>query len=234
MTRFIAACICALVCLFSTPGAEARQRHKTYAAHPDCNVTMPCEGVAPSVRGERIAKRLGFGAAQKVYTPRVSRSESRPRANPQGKLAGSNGRAEEINPPANNVKHLGVKTASKEITPSYGPAVLAGAVQRVAAAIVAHPTGCPRSAFCGCGAAVRIFGAPIRSLWLAANWFKFPRTAPAPGTVAVRKHHVFVLEADLGGGVWQVYDANSGRHQTRIHARSIAGYAIVNPRGGAA
>ena len=97
------------------------------------------------------------------------------------------------------------------------------------ATIVAHPEGCPRSAFCGCGAAVRVFGQPIRSLWLAANWFKFPRSVPAPGTVAVRQHHVMVLEADLGGGIWRVYDANSGGHATRIHARPIAGYTIVNP-----
>ena len=87
---------------------------------------------------------------------------------------------------------------------------------------LAHPAGCPSRAFCGCGAAVRVFGAPIRSLWLAANWFKFPRAAPSAGMVAVRRHHVFVLEAYLGGDTWQVYDANSGRHQTRIHARSIA------------
>lgn len=96
--------------------------------------------------------------------------------------------------------------------------------------VVEHSAGCPRSAFCGCGAAVRVFGHSVRELWLAANWFKFPRTAPAPGMVAVRRHHVMVLEADLGGGVWQVYDANSGRHLTRVHARSIAGYAVVNPR----
>lgn len=99
--------------------------------------------------------------------------------------------------------------------------------------IVAHPSGCPRRAFCGCGAAVRIFGRPIRSLWLAANWFRFPRTSPAPGTVAVRRHHVFVLEHHIGGSVWQVYDANSGGRRTRIHARSIAGYVIVQPTGGA-
>src|SRR6185312_7476981 len=100
---------------------------------------------------------------------------------------------------------------------------------RETASIVAHPKGCPSRAFCGCGAAVRVLGTPIRSLWLAANWFKFPRTSPAPGMVAVRRHHVFVLEADLGNGQWQVYDANSGGHATRIHARSIAGYTIVNP-----
>lgn len=97
--------------------------------------------------------------------------------------------------------------------------------------VVSHPAGCPSRAFCGCGAAVRVFGSPIRSLWQAAAWFKFPRSAPAAGMVAVRRHHVFVLEAHLGGDQWQVYDANSGGRQTRIHARSIAGYAIVNPHG---
>lgn len=96
-------------------------------------------------------------------------------------------------------------------------------------AIVAHPAGCPSRAFCGCGAAVRVFGSPLRSLWLAANWFRFPHVAPSVGMVAVRRHHVMVLEADLGGGVWTVYDANSGSHATRIHARSISGYTIVNP-----
>ena len=96
--------------------------------------------------------------------------------------------------------------------------------------LTSHPTGCPRVAFCGCGAAVHVFGHPVRELWLAANWYKFPRSNPGPGMVAVRRHHVFVLEADLGGGIWQVYDANSGGHTTRIHPRSIAGYTIVNPK----
>jgi hypothetical protein len=97
--------------------------------------------------------------------------------------------------------------------------------------VVSHPEGCPRSAFCGCGAAVRIFGHSIRNLWLAANWFRFPRATAAPGMAAVRRHHVMVLEADLGGGYWRVFDANSGHHLTRVHARSIAGYVIVNPHG---
>lgn len=107
----------------------------------------------------------------------------------------------------------------------------AGRAEAPAATIVPHPAGCPPRAFCGCGAAVRVFGRPVRDLWPAAAWFKFPRAAPAAGMVAVRRHHVFVLEAPLGGDRWQVYDANSGRRATRIHARSIAGYAIVNPRG---
>lgn len=96
-------------------------------------------------------------------------------------------------------------------------------------AIVGHPAGCPSRQFCGCGAAMRIYGRPVRDLWLAANWYKFPRAYPAPGTAAVRQHHVFILEAHISGDVWQVYDANSGGHQTRIHARSIAGYTIVQP-----
>lgn len=95
--------------------------------------------------------------------------------------------------------------------------------------VVAHPSGCPYQAFCGCGAAVRIFGRPIRSLWLARNWLRFPSVAPSPGVVAVRSHHVFVLERQISGSTWLVYDANSGRHRTRIHPRSIAGFRIVNP-----
>lgn len=96
--------------------------------------------------------------------------------------------------------------------------------------IVAHPAGCPHIAFCGCGTAVRIFGAPIRSLWLAANWFRFPPAEPGPGMVAVRRHHVFAILA-YQDGLALAYDPNSGRHLTRIHWRSLAGYSIRNPRG---
>lgn len=99
------------------------------------------------------------------------------------------------------------------------------------AEIVGHPSGCPRRAFCGCGAAVEVFGKPLRELWLAANWFKFPRAAPAPGMVGVRRGHVFVLRSHVSGNTWLVFDANSGGRQTRVHARSLAGYRIVNPHG---
>lgn len=98
--------------------------------------------------------------------------------------------------------------------------------------VVENPTGCPRIAFCGCGAAVRIFGKPIRYLWLAANWLHFQRAAPAPGMAAVSRHHVFVLEQHISGEQWLAYDANSGGHLTRMHVRSIAGYTIVNPHSG--
>ena len=92
-----------------------------------------------------------------------------------------------------------------------------------------RPAGCPRS-FCGCGAAIRVFGRIVPELNLAANWLRFPRTAPAPGMVAARRGHVFVLERHVAGDIWMAYDANSGGRTTRIHARSLKGYTIVNPR----
>ena len=92
-----------------------------------------------------------------------------------------------------------------------------------------RPSGCPRS-FCGCGASLRVFGRIVPGLNLAANWLRFPRTAPAPGMVAARNGHVFVLEAHVEGDTWMAYDANSGGHATRIHARSLHGYTVVNPR----
>jgi hypothetical protein len=125
-----------------------------------------------------------------------------------------------VTPKRRKVASKASKAASEPLFAARSPA----SVQ-----VVAHPAGCPARSFCGCGAAVRVFGAPVRSLWVAANWFRFPRAVPAPGMVAVRSHHVFVLEARLERGLWLAYDANSGRHLTRIHARSIKGYVIVNP-----
>ncbi len=97
------------------------------------------------------------------------------------------------------------------------------------AAYLSHPAGCPRSQFCGCGAAVEVFGRPIRGLWLAANWLRFPRTYPAPGMVAARRGHVFVLKHQTTNGEWLVADYNSGGHLSRLHVRSLRGYHIVNP-----
>lgn len=93
-----------------------------------------------------------------------------------------------------------------------------------------RPAGCP-SRFCGCGASLHLFGRIIPALNLAANWLRFPRAMPAPRMAAARPGHVFVLESQIAGNVWLVYDANSGGHLTRLHARSIAGYAIVDPTG---
>lgn len=93
-----------------------------------------------------------------------------------------------------------------------------------------RPAGCPR-AFCGCEASIYLFGKIYPELNLAANWLrKFPRTSPAPGMAAARRGHVFVLIAHVSGNDWLVHDGNSGRHLTRKHVRSIAGYGIVDPR----
>lgn len=101
----------------------------------------------------------------------------------------------------------------------------------LAAQMLSHPSGCPRRAFCGCGASVEVFGRPIRNLFLAANWLRFPRAAPAPGMAAARRGHVFVLRQHIGGSTWLVADHNSGGRRSRLHARSISGFAIVDPRG---
>ncbi len=97
-----------------------------------------------------------------------------------------------------------------------------------------HPAGCPARHFCACGAAVKVFGSPIRSLWPSCAWFdgRFPRVAAAPGMVAGRCGHVFVLGSHVGGSNWMVYDYNSGGHLSRYHERSVAGLKIVNPHGG--
>jgi len=99
---------------------------------------------------------------------------------------------------------------------------------------ISHPPGCPRVAFCACGASVEVFGKPIRSLYLAVAWFRFPRAEPSPGKVAVRRGHVFVLQEHVSGKVWRVVDHNSGGRRSRIHHRSIAGFTIVDPHGGRA
>ena len=91
-----------------------------------------------------------------------------------------------------------------------------------------RPAGCPHS-FCGCGASLRVFGRIVPELNLASNWLRFPRATPAPGMVAARHGHVFVLEQHLEGDTWMAYDANSGGHATRLHARSLRGYIVVNP-----
>jgi hypothetical protein len=98
--------------------------------------------------------------------------------------------------------------------------------------VVAHPSGCPRTEFCGCGAAVEVFGHAVRSLWLAANWLRFPRTAPHPGAAVVfGAHHVAVIREYYGDGTALLYDANSGHHLTRVHRMSIARGRVVQPTG---
>lgn len=134
---------------------------------------------------------------------------------------------------------FGVQSIDVEMTkrPVYRPersrvrsaieAVSALAVSRV---IGGRPRGCP-ARYCGCGASLHLFGRIIPRLNLAANWLRFPRAAPALNMVAARRGHVFVLKQHVAGSTWIVYDANSGGRLTRLHARSIAGFAIVDPSG---
>jgi len=94
-----------------------------------------------------------------------------------------------------------------------------------------RPAGCPH-AFCGCEASRYVFGEIRPELNLAANWIrKFPRTAPAPGMVAARNHHVMVLIGHVDGSQWLAHDGNSGGGLTRDHVVSIRGYVIVDPHG---
>jgi hypothetical protein len=99
------------------------------------------------------------------------------------------------------------------------------------AAIVSHPSGCPGRSFCGCGVSVRVFGHPVRDLYLASNWGRFPSATAAPGMVAYRAHHVFYIEHANGDGTVTAYDPNSGGHQTRIHTVSLRGFHVVDPNG---
>ena len=94
-----------------------------------------------------------------------------------------------------------------------------------------RPSGCPH-AFCGCEASLYRFGHIVPELNLASNWRRFPRATPAPGMAAVRSGHVMILQAQVSGNIWNVHDGNSGGHVTREHARSIAGYTIVDPSAG--
>ncbi len=96
--------------------------------------------------------------------------------------------------------------------------------------IGARPAGCPHR-FCGCALSLKFFGRIIPRLNLAAHWLAFPRALPASGMVAARRGHVFMLEQHVDGRKWRVWDPNSGGGKIRRNVRSIAGFAIVDPRG---
>lgn len=103
-------------------------------------------------------------------------------------------------------------------------------IAHTASQILPHPSGCPRRLFCGCGAALEVFGKHRRDLWLAAAWLRFPSASPGPGMVAANRRHVMVIRQMVGPNTALVYDANSGGGKTRLHVRSLAGYSVRNPR----
>lgn len=81
---------------------------------------------------------------------------------------------------------------------------------------------------CGCWAAEHFFGSPVRELWLARNWLRFPHTSPAAGTAAVwpNGHHVAPVVAVNGDGTVTVADS-WGTHPVRM-----ARLTFVQPSGG--
>ena len=93
-----------------------------------------------------------------------------------------------------------------------------------------RPHGCPFRAFCGCALAQHL-GFDDRRLWLAWNWARlFPRTSAHSGAVAVRHHHVLLLESQVSPHHWQVWDPNNG-HVIRRHVRNIRGFVFVDASG---
>jgi hypothetical protein len=98
--------------------------------------------------------------------------------------------------------------------------------------IVAHPAGCPRTLFCGCGAAQEL-GLTDSSLWAVKSWYKFPRAAAAAGMALLwGERHVAAIRTVHGDGTATVYAANSGGGLTRVHRISLAGLIVVDPHAG--
>ena len=81
---------------------------------------------------------------------------------------------------------------------------------------------------CGCVAAEHIFGTGSkRDLWAVSNWYKFPRSAPGPGTVALWGHrHVEAVVSANGDGTVTTTGPYGVR---RVKA---AGLNFVRPSGG--
>lgn len=207
---FLAAIGVAAAALFvllfvSVPGWSA-------GLHPRCNIDWPCATTSqPKLAGKKVSERNTLSAVPVLFDRNYSKTI-----------------------PAREARRIArgqrLEQAMPFGSPIYPPETQRSFLQR-GATILPHPPGCPRRAFCGCGAAVEVFGRPVRSLWLAANWLRYPRTSPAPGMVAARRGHVFVIKQVLGGGNVLAYDANSGGRRTRLHVRSLAGFVVVNPHG---
>lgn len=105
--------------------------------------------------------------------------------------------------------------------------------------VVDHPSGCPRSLFCGCGVSVYVFGHPIKSLFLAAAYGRFPQTSsPGPRDVAYRRGHALAFMS-VSGNQATIYNPNSGRRLTRVQTVTLSalrakGYRFVSPLSGKA
>lgn len=205
----------ALLCALTVHAADARPRHHHRHHIPDAGKLVGWEGVN---RSPFFAEEISKKSLRHRRFSRVNRHKeiTHSDTSASGMLIFSTSfEAGKIN-------------TRRPIPPGLHRVMAEGAGRVVGG----RPAGCPRR-YCGCGASLHIFGRIIPRLNLAANWLRFPRADPAPGMVAARRGHVFVLKQHIRGSTWLVYDANSGRGKTRIHPRSIAGFVIVNPRAGA-
>lgn len=138
--------------------------------------------------------------------------------------------------------HRQVQSQNYEIPDMYSPGSPSGFFhtqtqgysEGTGGIIGGRPAGCPH-AYCGCGASIYKFGRIIPGLNLAWEWARrFPRISMAdagPGDAAVRAHHVAIIIANKGSGVFTLHDSNSGGGRTRIHDRLLAGYVFVRPHG---
>ena len=168
-------------CVFFVLGSVASEA-RPYRIHqaPECNVTMPCDFSFSQTRSERNSR--SSVSRSSVSRSSVARSSVVSRSPLQA-----------------------YRSTQLTVTDAGGTATTANVSG--ARVVGGRPAGCP-SSFCGCGAALRVFGRIVPELNLASNWLRFPRTSPAPGMVAARRGHVFVLEQHVGGDVWMAYDAN--------------------------
>jgi hypothetical protein len=187
-----------LLVLFS--GAEARQR-KAYAVHPECNITMPCEGVVTSSRGARIEKAMPFGVAVKTYTPRAEvrraqRHYAAPRVRAERQLYAAVNPRMEVQP---NISY------SRDIGPK------------------------PHRAWCGwfmqaeTGVTSRGTGLNLN---LAREWARVGQATTARvGAIVVWAHHVGKIVGQSANGQWIVRSGNDGnrvRERPLSVARAIA------------
>lgn len=87
-----------------------------------------------------------------------------------------------------------------------------------------RPAGCPARAWCGCFLALHVFRRNVRSLWLARAWAGVGRAAhgPAPGVIAVYRHHVGIVRRVVGPGRIVMLSGNDSR-AVRERERSTRG-----------
>ena len=95
---------------------------------------------------------------------------------------------------------------------------------------VPRPEGCPATLYCGCGVSVRVYGHPVRELYAAASWRRFPKASCAPGHVAVwgTAHVAYILSCGRDGTA-ELYDPNGGQGRTWIHRRELPNLIVEPP-----